>query len=128
MAPQHPEIAILVADDEPLTRWALMRTFEAARFEVTLAASRDEVMQLLGSRRFQVAIVAHELGRDSMADVLGAFVAQSPGPGLVILYGGENPDDVRKDFPTATVVQKPFCLEAVAAAVSSCLQPTSEAC
>lgn len=128
MTPVPWRAAVLVADDEPLTRWALMRTLEAAHLEVTLASSRDEVARLLDSRHFHVAIVALELGEDSMADVLASFARRRQAQGLVILYGGDSADEVRRTFPTATLVQKPFCLEAITSAVSGYLEPSSEAC
>lgn len=119
---------VLVADDEPLTRWALMQTLAGAQIEVTLASSRDEVCRLLSSRRFQVAVLAHQIGQDSMVDVLDDCAHGHGAEGLVILYDGDNAEEFGRSFPSATLVQKPFGLEAVTSAVESYLEASSEAC
>lgn len=119
---------VLVADDEPLTRWALRRTLERAQFDVSLAATRDEVCDLLDTCGFHVAVMSHELGHHSMIDVLNGLSCDHRVRGLVILYDGESADDVRRGFPAAVVVQKPFGLEAVTAAVEGFLEAASEAC
>lgn len=120
--------AVLVADDEPLTRWALMRTLEPAHLEVTLAGSREEVCRLLESRHFHVVILANELGHDSMIDVLDALARDSQAQGLVILYDGDSADEFGRSFPAAALVQKPFPLEAVTSAIEAFLESPSEAC
>lgn len=128
MSPVSARAAVLVADDEPLTRWALLHTLEGAHLEVTLASSRDEVCRLIASRHFHVAILANELGQDSMSEVLGDLARECRTQGLVILYGGDSAEEFGRSFPTATLVQKPFGLEAVTSAVESFLEPRSEAC
>ena len=119
---------VLVADDEPLTRWALRRTLERAQFDVSLAGTRDEVCDLLDTCAFHVAVMSHELGHCSMIDVLNGLTNDERIRGVVILYDGESADEVRRGFPAAVVVQKPFGLEAVTAAVEGFLEPTREAC
>lgn len=128
MTPAPWRAAVLVADDDPLTRWALKRTLEAAHLDVTLATSRTEVKRLLDARHFHVAIVAYELGQDPMSDVLESFARRHQAQGLVVLYAGDSADEVRRTLPTATLVQKPFCLEAVTSAVTGYVEPSSEAC
>lgn len=119
---------VLVADDEPLTRWALRRTLERAQFDVSLACTRDEVCDLLDARGFHVAVVSHELGHHSMIDVLNGLTCDGRVRGVVILYDGDSADELRLGFPTAAVIQKPFGLEAVTTAVEGFLEATSEAC
>ena len=128
MAPLPTRATVLVADDEPLTRWALLQTLARARLEVALASSRGEVCDLLESRPFKVVILANELGHDSMNDVLNALVRDGTTRGVVILYDGDNADDFGRAFPGAVLIQKPFGLEAVTAAIDSFIEPTSEAC
>lgn len=113
--------AVLVADDEPLTRWALRQTLERAHLDVTLAGSRHEVCHLLESGHFQVAIVANELGHVPMNDVLEALAKAGQAQGLVILYDGDSAEEFGRAFPAATLVQKPFGLEALTSAIEALL-------
>lgn len=123
--PSRP--AVLVADDEPLTRWALRQTLERADLDVTLASSRHEVCHLLESRHFQVAVLANELGHVPMNDVLDALARGRQAEGLVILYDGDSAEEFGQAFPAATLVQKPFGLEALISAIQALLKPSSEA-
>ncbi len=123
--PSRP--AVLVADDEPLTRWALSETLERADLDVTLASSRHEVCHLLESRHFQVAVLANELGHEPMNDVLEALARGRRTRGLVILYDGDSAEEYGRAFPAATLVQKPFGLEALTSAIRALLEPSSEA-
>ena len=66
MSPVHARATILVADDEPLTRWALKRTLEQAHLEVALASSRDAVQDLLATGEFDVVVLANELRHECM--------------------------------------------------------------
>lgn len=124
----HARASVLVADDEPLTRWALKRTLEQARLEVALASSRDAVQDLLATDEFDVVVLANALGHECMLGVLQALAGHPRAQGLVILYDGESPEELERAIPTAVVVQKPFGLEAVTAAVEGFLEPTREAC
>jgi DNA-binding NtrC family response regulator len=124
----HARATILVADDEPLTRWALKRTLEQAHLEVALASSRDAVQDLLATGEFDVVVLANELRHECMLGVLAALAGHPRAQGLVILYDGDSAEELQRVIPTAVVVQKPFGLEAVTAAVEGFLEPTREAC
>jgi DNA-binding NtrC family response regulator len=121
MVREPSRAAVLVADDEPLTRWALRQTLERAHLEVTLASSRHEVCHLLESGHFHVAVVANELGHVPMNDVLEALAKAGQGQGLVILYDGDSAEEFAQAFPAATLVQKPFGLEALTSAIEAFL-------
>lgn len=119
--------AVLVADDEPLTRWALSRSLESPHLDIALAGTRDEVCDLLDTRDFQVIVLANELGHHSMADVLSSLSRDGRARGLVILYDGEQAEEYARAFPLAVLLQKPFGLDAVTSAVEGFLEPRSEA-
>lgn len=119
--------AVLVADDEPLTRWALSRSLECHHLDISLAGTRDEVCDLLDTREFQVIVLANELGHHSMVDVLSSLSRDGRSRGLVILYDGEQADEYASAFPFAVLLQKPFGLDAVTSAVEGFLEPRSEA-
>jgi DNA-binding NtrC family response regulator len=119
---------VLVADDEPLTRWAVMRTLAPECFEVKQAGSREEACCLLASQRFQVVVLANQLGSECMHDVIDLLARDGRAQGLVILYNGDSPDQYAQAFPEAIVVPKPFALESLTSAIESFLEPSSEAC
>ena len=128
VTPTPHRTTVLVADDEPLTRWALLRTLQNADLDVTLASSKAAVCDLLRVQAFRVVILANELAHDSMTDVLESLVGDDVAQGVVILYDGDNADEFGHAFPGAALVQKPFSLDAVMSAISGFLEPTREAC
>ena len=128
VAPTPHRATVLIADDEPLTRWALLRTLQNADLDVTLASSKAAVCDLLRAQAFRVVILANELAHDSMSDVLESLVADDAPQGVVILYDGDNADEFGRAFPGAVLVQKPFGLDAVTSAIAGFLEPTREAC
>lgn len=123
-----PRAGVLVADDEPLIRWALTYALESAGFEVTPASTRDEACDLLNARHFEVIVMADALGGESVVDVLEMLSRFHNGSGLVVLDGGDDPENFCAALPHAVVVAKPFGLEALTAAVEGFSRPQSEAC
>lgn len=101
---------VLVADEEPLTRWAVARAVEALGLGVVQAATREEACGLLFARRFHAVVMANRLFEHDMTDVLAELERYQPETSLVVLCEGE-PAQLRVRLPRAVVLEKPFSVD-----------------
>lgn len=100
---------------------------ESAGFGVTLAATRDEVTNLLDRQRFDVIVMADGMSAEPAFDMIRRVAHDHETSGLVVLYGGDTPDGFCGSLPVAVVVSKPFSLEALIAAVERVCGPHQQA-
>jgi DNA-binding NtrC family response regulator len=102
-----------VADDEPLTRWALTKALEPRGAQVTSACSPEEVRAVMQRARFDLLVIACCLGGVDMADVLEHARGEHESARLVLLCDDESAPVLRQKFPHADVVEKPFSIDAL---------------
>jgi len=118
-------LRVLVADDQPLERWALARALSARGHEVTTAGTREEACGRLFQSRFDVVIMSSRIGDQDMTDVLRELAGYQVGTQLIALYDVE----ARVPGPAEALpwvsLAKPFDLDTLLAAVPSA--PTAEA-
>ncbi len=114
MSPDSPQL-VLVADDQPLIRWAIGRTLDALGLKPLFAASRDEVRTLLAGHSFAMAIVASSIEQEDSADLLRDL--GRGGVTRVIVLSESGAALVAPEQPNAIVVEKPFSLDAMVTAV-----------
>lgn len=106
---------VLVADDQPLIRWAIGRTLDALGFKPLFAGTRHEVRALLEEHAFTMAIVATPIEQEDSADLLREL--RRTGVTRVIVLSESGAAVVADDQPSAIVVEKPFSLDAMVTAV-----------
>lgn len=105
--PQHPQLRILVVDDEQAVRVALARALQKRGHEVHTAADAYDGLRLARELAFDVALVdAHMPGSGIR---LIAWLAELPAPGdrVVLMSGDLDPADLETIHP-AHVLMKPF--------------------
>lgn len=110
------DLHVLVADDQPLTRWAVVQTLSRRRCRLTEARSRTEACGALLGGAFDVVVVASCLNGQDMTDVL-RLVAEQGAPRLVILADDDRSRALREAFPDVRIVDRPFDVADLAAAV-----------
>ena len=85
--------SILVVDDEEGMRYAARRILHP-RYEVTVAGSGEEAIDILGERTFQIALVDVRLPGLSGLELLAAIKVMSPSTEVVIMTGSvKDPDE-----------------------------------
>lgn len=104
-------LRVLVADDEPLARWAVARALASHGHDVVTAATREEACARLFQLRFDVAILASPLDGQDMTDVLRELARYRSATRLVALSDAEL-DGPESDEPSAWIcLRKPFELD-----------------
>jgi DNA-binding NtrC family response regulator len=106
---------VLVADDQPLIRWAIGRTLDALGFKPLFAGTRDEVRALLEEHAFAMAIVATPIEQEDSADLLREL--RTTGVTRVIVLSESGAAVAADQQPSAIVVEKPFSLDTMVTAV-----------
>ena len=114
MSPDSPQL-VLVADDQPLIRWAIGRTLDALGLKPLFAATCDEARALLDGHSFAMAIVASPMEQEDSAELLREL--RKAGITRVIVLSESGATVVADDQPSAIVVEKPFSLDAMVTAV-----------
>lgn len=114
VSPGSPPL-VLVADDQPLIRWAIGRTLDGLGFKPLFAATCDEARALLEANSFAMAIVASPIEQRDSADLLHEL--RSAGVTRIIVLSESGAAVVADDQPSAIVVEKPFSLDAMVTAV-----------
>ena len=122
---QRSTLRVLVADDQPLERWALARALSARGHDVTTADTREETCGRLFQSRFDVVIMCSRIGDQDMTDVLRELAGYQAGTRLIALYDvEERAPDQAEASPWVSLV-KPFDLGTLLAAVPAA--PTAAA-
>ncbi len=112
--PARPSL-VLVADDQPLIRWAVGRTLGSLGFTPLFAGTRSEVHALLDEHAFAMAIVATPIEQQDSADLLRDL--RAAGVTRVIVLSESGAAIVADAQPSAIVVEKPFSLDVMVTAV-----------
>lgn len=114
---QASTLRVLVADDQPLERWALASVLSARGHDVTTATTREETCGRLFQGRFDVVIMSSRIGDQDMTDVLRELAGYQAATQLIALYDVEAPaPDQAAALPWVSLV-KPFDLGTLLAAV-----------
>ena len=117
---QKASLRVLVADDEPLTRWAVAQALAPLGEDVTEVASREDACCKLFGGRFDIVVMASRIEGADMTDVLRQLTKREEPLRLVVLCEDETHSPVlREQLPAARVIDKPFSLEALLAAVEA---------
>lgn len=112
-----PRPRVLVAEDQPLIRWAIGRTLQRLGFDPVFAASRHEALAQAAESEFALAFVADPLQERDAACVVHALKAR--GTLRVIVLSESGLAGALPESASLIVVQKPFSLEAVIRAVGA---------
>jgi len=110
-------LRVLVADHQPLERWALARALSARGHEVTMACTREETCGRLFQGRFDVVIMCSRIGDQDMTDVLRELAGYQTGTRLIALYDVEEGAPGQAEALPWVSLVKPFDLDALLAAV-----------
>lgn len=87
--------------------------------DVATASSVAEALRLVGSQPFAFALLDVNLGRESSLPVAQALAARGVPFALATGYG--ETEEVRSSYPPAPILQKPYTIEMVRAAVAQAL-------
>lgn len=110
-----PVPRVLVAEDQPLLRWAIGRALGPLGADVVLAATYQDACDLLAAGEFAAVILASPLEGRSVIELLRELARSRPRTLLLALCEGDNGQSVQHDVPRAAVFQKPFTLSALTA-------------
>ena len=119
MAP--PAFNVLVAEDQPLLRWAIGRALETIGATVVFAPTYQEASDRLSNEEFAAVVVASPLEGRSVVGMLREVDQVRPHSRVLVLCTGEHCDGVLRAIPRATVFNKPFSVSELMAAVAPVL-------
>jgi DNA-binding NtrC family response regulator len=109
---------VLVACDEPLTRWAVEQALAPRGHELMVVATRDRACEELFRRGFDAVVIGESLEGQDMIDVCRQFAASNAGTRLIVLSDDERSPEMRSRLPHALVLEKPFSLDDLIEGVS----------
>src|SRR6266542_2683603 len=78
-------VDVIVIDDDPSLRRTIRATLETQLHRVAEAANGAEVLKLLGSKTFEVALLDLRLGQESGLDLLSELLRHAPDISVVII-------------------------------------------
>ena len=112
-------LVVLVVDDEPVVRYIEREVLEQAGHIVVEAASADEALEVAGDRRRTVDVIVTDITLPGLQgpDLAGRLLARHPGLGVVFTSGYDAGWLPVGRFPGSVFLQKPFTVDALAAAV-----------
>lgn len=111
------EPRVLVADDQPLTRWALGQALARVGFRVVAVEGREEACGHLYATRFDAVVMSGALAGRDMTDVIDGLARFQPETRLIVLCEDDGLAGRVARIPGATVFLKPFEMRALLAAV-----------
>ncbi len=112
---------VLLVEDDPAVRSALLGALEDAGFEALGAADAAEALGVLGQRRVTVVVADYNLPGVTGLDLLAAIRGATPGTSL-ILYSGGMTDmlaEEAREFGVRAVLEKPVSAERLIEAIRS---------
>jgi DNA-binding NtrC family response regulator len=116
-----PGPAVLLADDQPLIRWAVGHALETLGARVVTASTYQETCDRLSSEAFEAVVLASPLEGRSLVGVLSELDRMRPQTRVLVLCSGEHCDRIMREVPRATVFHKPFAVSELMAAVAPAL-------
>ena len=120
-----PAPTVLVAEDQPLLRWAIGRSLEMIGAEVVAASTYEEACDRLSSQLFAAVVVASPLDGRSVVGMLSEVDRQQPYTRVLVLCAGDECDGILRDVPHATLFRKPLALSELMAAVAPAIGLTA---
>jgi CheY-like chemotaxis protein len=118
-APRPPRV--LVAEDQPLLRWAIGRMLEPLGAEIVFASTYHAACDLLSAGEFAAVVVASPLEGHSVLGLLRELDRLRPETHLVALCEGEACARLQHEIPRLSLFQKPFTVSALAVVVAPAL-------
>lgn len=107
-------LRVLVADDQPLTTWAVATALTSRGHEVVTAGSREEACARLLHQRFDVVVMSCRIEDRDMSDVLRGLTHYPSATRLVLLCDA---DETMPAPPRGVVLGKPFELTTLLASI-----------
>ena len=117
-----PAPRVLVAEDQPLLRWAIGRVLGPLGAEIVFAPTYQHACDLLSTGEFAAVVAASPLDGQSTAGLFRELDRLRPETRLVALCEGDACGPLQHEIPRLTVLQKPFTLSALAAALAPALR------
>ena len=110
---------VLIAEDQPLTRWAVGHALEPLGYEVHFAGTEHETREKL-REPFSVVIAACPLEDQDLRGLLQEVLSGHRHPSsLVVLCETADAPGLHRDLPGAIVVERPFSVLHLASLVQS---------
>ena len=112
-------LVVLVVDDEPVVRRIEREVLEQAGHIVVEAASAGEALEAAGDGRSTVDVLVTDITLPGLQgpELAGRLLARRPGLGVVFTSGYDAGWLPVGQFPGSVFLQKPFTVDALAAAV-----------
>lgn len=85
---QHPNIALLIVDDETDFRHQAVSFFKRLGFQVDQAEDGEEALNVSTNRKFDVVVLDIHMPEMSGTTVLEQLMKQDPAPKVIMLTGG----------------------------------------
>src|SRR5438445_4395579 len=82
---EGPCVDVIVIDDDPSLRRTIRATLETQLHRVAEAANGAEVLKLLESKTFEVALLDLRLGQENGLDLLSELLRHAPDISVVII-------------------------------------------
>jgi DNA-binding response OmpR family regulator len=106
---------VFVAEDDSRLSEMAARALNLAGYDVTTAPDGRAALQLIRSRSFDILVT--DLTMPQLSGDALALAVRSERPRLPVVLMTAAPDAIRGDLTSATVLKKPFALDALVAAV-----------
>jgi two-component system, OmpR family, KDP operon response regulator KdpE len=111
-----PPLNVMVVDDEPLIRWAIVETLEGAGYETIEAGdARTAIAAVSGSCRVDVIFLDFHLPDSDDLGLLAALRTRRPDATIILMSAYARPEvvDGAMELGAQRVVSKPFDVECV---------------
>jgi DNA-binding response OmpR family regulator len=120
---EHPEISILIVEDEPPIQSILLDVL-SPKFKCWGANSASSAIRLMETRFFHLALVDSGLPGMSGISLCRLIVNRFPLTGVVIVSGSTDPQSIDQAMRAGAIeyVTKPFDLSHIVAIVERCVR------
>lgn len=110
-----PILEILVADDDPVVRYTVVRFLERAGYRVTTASDGEEAWAILQARRIQLLITDNNMPRLTGVDLIQRLRAEDRTLPAILASGTLAWDDetIPPEWRPLMVLEKPYGAEEV---------------
>jgi DNA-binding NtrC family response regulator len=112
---------VLVAEDQPLLRWAIGRMLSPLGADVVFASTYQQACDLLSNEEFAAVVLASPLEGRHVSALLRDVDRMRPQTRLLALCASDDAEHVQDDIPRAMVFRKPFPLSELAAVIAPVL-------
>jgi DNA-binding NtrC family response regulator len=112
---------VLLVEDDPAVRSALLGALEDAGFEAFGAADAAEALGVLGQYPVTVVVADYHLPGVAGLDLLAAIRGTAPSTSLILYSGGMTDElaEEAREFGVRAVLEKPVSAERLIAAIRS---------